>query len=279
MKIGCGTVTFRNYPLQEALERVRRAGYEWVEPQATAPFCPHINVDEDDPEQFKQLVADMGFTRASALWATLGTLIPEPLSVEYAVKCIVWAQAAGIPVINLGDGVKPEEMSEQEAWNILEERLLQVVEAAEAHQVYVAIEPHGTFSLTPDGLQRIMGISDSPWLGINYDTANVHRATYVETREGAYRWQLAGEKQDEVATLRRVVEYVVHVHVKDVVGATCVALGKGEVDVRGCIRVLQQAGYDGVLSLETEGEFDAEEGQRLIEDSRRYLLGLVGSPQ
>lgn len=276
MNIGCGTVSFREYPLEEAMERIKRAGYEWVEPQATPPFCPHVDVDGDDPEQFKRLVADMGFKGATALWAFHGAVIPDPLSVEYVSRCIEWAAAADIPVVNLGDGVKPEEMSEEEAWGVLEERLGKIVEAAQANEVYAAIEPHGTFSLTPDGLRRIMGISDSPWLGINYDTANIHRATYVETRDGAYTWKPAGDKQDEVETLRRVVDRVVHVHVKDVVGATCVALGDGEVDNAGCIRVLQEAGYDGVLSLETEGEFDAEEGQRLIEKSRQWLLEVMG---
>ena len=34
MKIGCGTVCFRKFSLEEAMERIRRAGYEYVEPQA-----------------------------------------------------------------------------------------------------------------------------------------------------------------------------------------------------------------------------------------------------
>ena len=122
-----------------------------------------------------------------------------------------------------------------------------------------------------------MELSDSKWLGINYDTANVHRATYVETVAGAYSWTPYGKPQDEVATLKAVVDRVVHVHVKDVVGAKCVALGKGEVDIIGCLRVLKQHGYRGTLSLETEGEFDAEQGQHLIEASRGYLLKTLGS--
>ena len=69
-----------------------------------------------------------------------------------------------------------------------------------------------------------------------------------------------------------MVGRVVHVHVKDVIGAKCVALGEGEVNIIGCLRVLKQHGYAGVLSLETEGEFDAEQGQRLIETSRAYLI-------
>lgn len=275
MKIACGTVTFRNYPLREALERIKTVGYEWVEPQATGPFCPHVDVDEDDPEVFKQLLADMEFNGATALWATHGAIIPDDQSVEYGIRCVEWAKAAGIPVVNIGDGVAPDGMSETDAWNTLEDRLLQIVAAAENNEVFIAIEPHGTFSLTADGLQRIMGISNSRWLGINYDTANVHRASYVETRDGAYDWKMSGQKQDEVATLRQIVDNVVHVHVKDVVGGSCVALGEGEVDNAACIDVLYHAGYAGVLSLETEGQFDADTGQELIDTSRQYLLQVV----
>jgi len=40
MTIGCSTVSFRKYPLEEARPRIRRAGYEYFEPQATGPVCP-----------------------------------------------------------------------------------------------------------------------------------------------------------------------------------------------------------------------------------------------
>jgi sugar phosphate isomerase/epimerase len=63
--------------------------------------------------------------------------------------------------------------------------------------------------------------------------------------------------------------------VKDVVGSRSVALGEGEVDVVGCLRVLQRHGYDGVVSLETEGDEDPETMQQLIERSRRWLEGAL----
>jgi len=122
-----------------------------------------------------------------------------------------------------------------------------------------------------------MGLSDSPWLGINYDTANVHRATYVETAAGAYSWKPVGESADEVATLERVVSRVVHCHVKDVIGAHSVALGDGEVDVAGCLRVLERHGYEGAISLETEGEEAPDPMQQLIERSRCFLERALGS--
>ncbi|MEN6304942.1 MAG: sugar phosphate isomerase/epimerase family protein [Armatimonadia bacterium] len=271
MKIGCGTVCFRNLPLEDALRRIARAGYHWVETQATAPFCPHVDPWHDDPEAFKSLVADYGFEGVTALWAPHGAILADPEAVAGVSAALQWAQAAGIPVVNAGDGQKPKDMSEADALALLGERLAAILEVAQRCQVFVAIEPHGTFSLTPTGLEAIMGLSESPWLGINYDTANVHRATYVETAAGAYNWQPVGESADEVATLERVVSHVVHCHVKDTIGARSVALGEGEVDVLGCLQVLDRHGYDGVVSLETEGDEGPDEMEQMIERSRRYL--------
>ena len=274
-RIGCGTVTFRKLPLQEALERIRRAGYDYVETQATGPWCPHVDAAKDDPQQFRRRVEQLGFQGVTALWAPHGAIIPDAKSVEGITQAIRWAKEAGIPVVNAGDGRVPKGMSDADALAVLRDRLAQILEVAEKCRVFLAIEPHGTFSLTADGLKKILALSSSPWLGVNYDTANVHRATYVETIRGGYSWTPFGRRQDEAATLKAVVDRVVHVHVKDVVAAKCVALGQGEVNVRACVDILRGAGYQGVLSLETEGEFDADEGQRLIEASRRYLMQIA----
>lgn len=271
MKIACGTVCYRRLPLEEALRRIARAGYAWVETQATAPFCPHVDPWRDDPEAFTRLVADCGFAGVTALWAPNGAIAADPDAVAGVSAALRWAQAAGIPVVNAGDGQKPEGMSDADALALLRDRFAAILAVAEECRVFLAIEPHGTFSLTPDGLETLMGLSDSPWLGINYDTANVHRATYVETAAGAYSWKPVGESADEVATLERVIQRVVHCHVKDVIGPRSVALGDGEVDVVGCLRVLQVHGYDGAVSLETEGEGTEGEIQLLVERSRLYL--------
>ncbi len=276
MKIGCGTVNFRALPLEQALQNIARAGYEYVETQATAPFCPHVDVDRDDPEQFQRLIQRFGFRGVTGLWSSHGAIIPDPLSVVYVVRCIQWAAAAGIPVVHAADGFRPQGMSESDAFQTLRERILQILEAAEACQVCLGIEPHGTFSLVPGGLRRIMSISPSPWLGVNYDAANIHRAAYIETVDGTFTWKAAGPKQDEAALLADVVDRVVHYHAKDVKGsAAAVTLGTGEVDNQGCLKLLKQAGYQGAVSLETEGDARGEAALALIRDSRHYLLRLL----
>ena len=131
MRIGCGTVAFRTLPLKDALSRIKKAGYKYVETQATGPFCPHIDVDRDDPKKFKELIEYFGFEGVTALWSTHGAIIPDELSLEYVNKCIRWAKKASIPVVNIGDGMKPEDMSEDEAWKVLEERLIKILNTAE----------------------------------------------------------------------------------------------------------------------------------------------------
>jgi len=243
-----------------------------VEPQATGPtWCPHVDVWKDDPQTFVKRVRDAGFLGVTAMWAPKGAIVSNPECVEGITATIRWAKEAGIPVVHAGDGKKPDAMAEGDALKVLGERLAAILEVAEKCRVHLAIEPHGTFSLTANGLKKIMALSPSKWLGINYDTANVHRATYVETANGAYKWALFGKREDEVATLKAVADRVVHVHVKDVKGSTCVALGEGEVNVRGCVDVMKTRGYTGALSLETEGDFEAEISQKLIETSYRYL--------
>jgi sugar phosphate isomerase/epimerase len=275
MKIGCGTVNFRKLPLEDALRHIAEAGYEYVETQATAPFCPHVDVDRDDPEAFRRLVEKYGFREVTGLWSSHGAIIPDPQSVAYVTRCIRWAAAAGIPVVHAADGFKPPEASEEDAFETLREKLLAILAAAEACQVHLGIEPHGTFSLAPGGLRKIMSISSSPWLGVNYDAANIHRAGYVETVDGAFAWKAAGPRQDEAAVLAEIVPRVVHFHAKDVRGSAAVALGTGEVDNEGCLRLLGKAGYQGAVSLETEGEATGEAALALIQESRQYLIRVM----
>jgi sugar phosphate isomerase/epimerase len=275
MKIGCSTVNFRKIPLKDALQRIRRAGFEYTETHATGPWCPHVTLDKDDPQAFQRLVTEHGFKGVTGLWALNGSIIGHPQAVEGIAKTIRWAKEAGIPVVHAGDGWKPETMSQDDAFKLLRDRLAKILEVAEQCQVYLAIEPHGTFSLTPAGLNKIMGISDSKWLGINYDTANVHRATIAKGAPGAYPSVLYGQPQDEVSTLKAVAGRVVHTHIKDVAGADCVPLGEGTVNIVGCVRFLRQFGYSGILSLETEGDLETEQNQHLIELGRAYLRGAL----
>ena len=70
---------------------------------------------------------------------------------------------------------------------------------AERRGVLIGLECHQQYSKTPDGLDRIYNLVDSPAIGINLDTGNAY---------------LAG--QDPYEWLERTVDRLVHLHAKDI---------------------------------------------------------------
>ena len=162
MKIACGTVLFRQHSLERALGAIREIGYNYVETQAVGEWCPHVTIGESDPIKYADLVKSHGFLGTTALWMPYGTILSDDLCVEYGIRTLEWAQAAGIPVVNTGDGYKPDGMSDEDAWKVYVERMSKLVETAERCKVAIAIEPHGTFSLTGAGLKKLMSLTNSP---------------------------------------------------------------------------------------------------------------------
>jgi sugar phosphate isomerase/epimerase len=156
---------------------------------------------------------------------------------------------------------------------ILRDRLKRLSGVAEENSVYLALEDHGSISLTPDGLFLILNMVNSDWVGVNFDTANIHRGNYVGTDKEGYEWKLgAVSSYSEVELLKKVVGKVKHLHIKDVIGRDAVILGDGEIDLMGCLRILKEAEFNGVLSYETEGWQDAEESVVMITKSRQFLI-------
>lgn len=276
MKIGCGSVLFRNFPLEKSLEAIRNIGFEYFETQAVGPWCPHVDVLKDDPETLVRLKNKLGFKAITGLWSLDGNIIANENSVSSGIRSVEWAAAAGIPVLHTGDGHKPEGMSDYDAYKILEERLSIILEAAKKNGVTLAIEPHGSFSLTAEGLKRIMAMGDADHLGINYDGCNIFRAGYVESGNGRSGWKEGKIGSSETAVLSEIADRVVHCHAKDInEKGICVAVGDGVVDVKGCIDILKKRGYDGVVSVETEGGDDFDEVVALAKRSYDYLNAVI----
>ncbi|OGO28513.1 MAG: hypothetical protein A2Z16_12950 [Chloroflexi bacterium RBG_16_54_18] len=272
MIIGCNTVAFRRFPLEFALERIASAGYLYVEVEANLSWCPHADPWKDDPLTFKERIQSYGFLGVSAI-GSHRELITSEDGVKDIAQALQWCQAADIPVVLTGEGRKPAEISTPEALSILKDRLDYLASVAEKYQVRLALEDHGSISLTPDGLPQILALCQSEWVGVNFDTANIHRGDYVGTDRGGFEWKLgAATSFSETELLDKVVTRVFHTHIKDVVGRDAVTLGKGEIDLLGCLRILNDGGYQGVLSYETEGMQSPEESQAMIIASREYLL-------
>ena len=239
MKIGCNTVAFRQYDLDFALDKIASAGYEYVEIEANLKWCPHLDPWNDDPIKFKDKISSFSFKGVSAV-GNHRELITSEQGFKDIERALVWASEAGVPVIATGEGRIPADMDMQTALQILKERLGKLARVAEENRVYLAMEDHGTISLTPDGLPKILGLVQSNWITVNFDTANIHRGDYIGTNSEKYEWKLGAQTSyDEVALLKKVAHQVEHVHIKDVAGRKAVILGEGEIDLMGCLKVLR----------------------------------------
>lgn len=229
-------------------------------------YQPHVALYED-PLLLKRKMERYGarFSQVDAAYPLSGK--DGPLyGVPYVLKTLPWAKHAGCPCIATTDGLRrPEGLADGEALDLMKRSYEQILEVAEAYEIFINIEVHGYFTTQPDLLEHMLAFSDSPWLGLNLDTGNSF---------------IAG--QDPVAFARRFAHRIRHVHVKDV-SASLAALARGHAtgialshcaigdgvnadNIRATLALLRDAGYSGVLSMECEGA-----GGPLIERSLAWL--------
>ena len=276
IEIGFHTDAFNSsyWNFEQCLDWARKNGVHYIECGAIdgvswihgLGYQPHIALWED-PLLMRRKMDRYG-VRLSQIDAAFPLSIPEgsTLGVEYVLNTVRWARLAGCPRVDTTDDrKKPEGMSDGEAMIHMRRIYRQILQVAEAHEITINIEPHGYYTTKPDFMAEMLAFADSPWLRLNMDTGN----TFI-----------AG--QDPVKFLTRFREKVSHVHIKDV-SASLAAASRGELtgiavshcaigdgvnseNIRRCIEILIQTGFDGILSLECEGQ-----GGPMIEKSLGWV--------
>ena len=229
-------------------------------------YQPHVAMYED-PELLRRKMERYGvrFSQVDAAYPLSGKDGPVR-GVPYVLNAIRWAKLVGCPRVDTTDGLHaPEGLEDAQAMDLMKASYEQIIEVAEAYGITINIEPHGYFTTNPDMMARMLEFVDSPCLRLNMDTGN----TYIAGR-------------DPVAFLERFLDKLSHVHVKDVseslarsvrgeetgIAVSHCALGEGvnADNIRRCLELLRDRGYDGVLSMECEGQ-----GGPMIERSLEWL--------
>lgn len=182
----------------------------------------------------------------------------------------------GAQVVRVFAGDVSEHIGYDQAREWIVEGLAQASTYAAANGIKLALENHGTLAGTGERVRALIedarAKSGSDALGANPDTGN-----FVLVEQPSHE------------AIRQVARYANMVHFKDfapapegwegfayqsVSGVKFVgkAVGEGVVDLAACIRELKDAGFDGWLSVEYEGEEDPFTAvPRSIEAARRYL--------
>jgi inosose dehydratase len=276
VKIGFHTDAFNSayFSFEKCLEWAQKNGVRFIECGLIdgvswihgLGYQPHVALYED-PVLLRKKMAGYGvqFSQVDAAYPMSGKDGPIR-GVPYVMKSIAWAAQIGCPRVDTTDGLHaPAGLADPEAMELMKRSYEQIMEVAEAHQVTVNIEPHGYFTTNPEYMARMLKFVDSPYLRMNMDTGN----TFI-----------AG--QDPAAFLKRFIDRVSHVHVKDVsqslaaatrgkqtgIAVSHCALGEGAnaENIKKCLVLLRDHGYQGVLSMECEGQAGP-----MIERSLRWL--------
>ena len=280
LSIGFHTDAFNSsyWSFEQCLAWAQRQGLHYIECGAIdgvswihgLGYQPHVALWQD-PLQLRRKMDGLGIA-FSQIDAAFPLSIPEgaTLGVEYILHTMRWAKLAGCPRVDTTDDrYAPKGMTEREALDMMRAIYRRIVPVAEDYQITINIEPHGYFTTKPEYMAEMLAFVDSPNLRMNMDTGN----TFI-----------AG--QDPVVFLRSFVHKVSHVHIKDVseslaaaargdltgIAVSHCALGDGinSENIVRSVEMLAAEGYDGVLSIECEGQ-----GGPMIEKSLSWLRGVV----
>jgi sugar phosphate isomerase/epimerase len=216
-------------------------------------YSPAVSLDSNpirlgrylDDHGLKVSQIDAGYPITGPMGATFG--------VRYVQRAIQFASAIGCPCVDTTDGAsRPEGYTDEEVLAITRENFRQILEWAEDYEITVNIETHGPYTNDPEILDRMLNFFDSPYLGLNLDTGN----TFI-----------AGG--DPVELTRRFMDKLRYMHLKDVSESlaamlrgeeTGIAMSESPIgsgvnaeNIAACIRLLKEADWDGVISVECLG--------------------------
>ena len=238
-------------PFEWGVQQAAELGYEYIEPMVhwgrelmSEAHYSHTVSMWDDPYRIRRAAERAGL-KISGLQAH-GPLCRPDVHGDYIKQAIRYAAECGAPVVNTDEGIKAPWTTEEEDHVLMRYTLYEAAQVAEPRGIKIGLECHAQYSKTPDGLDRIWGLVQSPAIGINLDTGNAY---------------LAG--QDPYSWLERVAGRLVHLHAKDIsikhsaeergkvagtpVGCAC---GDGVIDWRRVIEIVRRCPRDIVMSVE-----------------------------
>jgi len=226
------TNSYHTYGFDEALRGIAAAGFKHVELSAVPGWTEHVNLD--GTEEVRQKLDEHGLTPVSLSGHSDLTTRD---GLEHGLRAVRWAAEYGIPIVNTAVG---GHASKEESEDAFLGQIGELADAAEKAGIVVALEIHGDIMASGRKTLPLLEKIGRDSVKVNYDTANVEF--------------YSGDKA--VDDLEAIAPHLAHVHLKETAGGKGVwdfgAIGSGSVDFRRVLEILEEAGYDGPLSVEIE---------------------------
>ena len=263
-KLGCSTILYGDFPLDEALSGIAKAGYKAIELCARPGMAPHLEIGKPASyyEDVKSKIAAHGLAIES-IAGTGGIAMEAP---EFD-KVIEAAQLVGAPMIAEGAGGKSDDKA---SFKEVVDRVNAVSLRTSQAGVKLALKPHVNNAVySAETGYRFMQEVDREWVGLNYDPTHIYRTDPPE---------------DPVESLTQLADWLFALRIRDnrdsrerPIGHFETQIpGKGILDLPALAAIMD--GIDGVnyVILEivgTHGGTDTglDEVQRVVDESIAYL--------
>jgi inosose dehydratase len=234
------------------LREVAAAGYEGVE-----LFDGNVAEFADDLGALRAALEDVDL-RLIGVYSGANLVFPEILGEELwrVRKACGWAALLNAEHLVVGGGAQRTEPPADRDYGNLAISLDEIATIAAGHGLTASFHPHlSTIVESPEQIDRVLGQSRIDFCP---DTGHLQAG--------------GGDPVELIRTHRDRIPYV---HIKDIDAAGgFVPLGEGVLDVGGVVAVLRETGFDGWLTVETDGwPGDPSEGARTSMARLRELLG------
>ena len=266
LRFGFSSNAFRQYHLDETIEVLADAGYDGIEILLDRPHLYPPDADEAAIDRVTSLLddhdlaisncnafmlsamersgesreADYGRETEGFQHPSFVELDPEDRQarVEHTRAALRTAAALDAPCISIPPGGPvPKRKSRAEALDEFVDGLEPVARTAEEVGVDVLVEPEPDLLIeTSEQFLELMDRVDSPRIGCNFDAGHFFSV---------------GE--DPVALVDELAEYTGHYHVEDIPADRThehTQLGDGAMDIDGFLQTVDDADYDGFVTVE-----------------------------
>jgi D-psicose/D-tagatose/L-ribulose 3-epimerase len=227
---------FGNESLETSLKRLQKYGYDGVE-LAAEPYTTDIAATRKLLDQYGLIVTSLCgiYTRERDLASPNAEIRAK--AVQYVKDSVDMAAALGathVIVVPNAVGRTAPESNRSEEWAHAVNSIREAGEYAAANNINLAIEAINRFEA---------------YLAINLTTALqlVEEVNLPSVKMMADAFHMNIEERDEIAILKKIAPYLIHVHIAD---NTREAAGLGNTDFEAMIRTLIEINYQGPLTIE-----------------------------
>ncbi|MCZ6680457.1 MAG: sugar phosphate isomerase/epimerase [Candidatus Poribacteria bacterium] len=269
-ELGCSTILYGGFSLDEALAGIAKAGYKAIELCARPGMAPHLEIGGSASYygEVKAKIASHGLAIES-IAGTGGIAMNSP---EFD-KVIEAAQLLGAPAIAEGAGGQSDD---EESFKQVVEQINEIAARTSQAGIKLSLKPHvGNAVYSTATALRFMQEVDHQWVGLNFDASHIWRTEAAE---------------DPIESLKQLKNNVMTLRIRDnresrerPIGPVETQIpGKGAMDLPALAAVMNTIDQVAYATLEIVGTHGGtntslDEVQRVVDASIAHLKPLFAA--